>query len=300
MTRALVVDKNTDRAKNTLFYLQQEGYKTTTVSPGRDCMSNCTAQLPDIILLTIDGWQDHTINTLIELKSASRTKSVPVIVLASCSDSKTLIYSLDLGAHKCVLEPTDPGVLAARIRSVLTIAGRQKQLEVANQELQKLASTDPLTHIYNRRHFFSQSNAEFARAKRYERELSVIMLDIDDFKTVNDRYGHAAGDMALVSLAECCRSVLRESDIIGRLGGEEFAICCPEASLDGAKVIAERIRTRCESILLHYQEHAFCITVSLGVTRMSAQDSNLEAVIHRADKLLYRAKQAGRNCAIAV
>lgn len=300
MTRALVVDKNMEQAKNTQFYLQQEGYKTTTVSSGRECIGTCAAQLPDIILLTIDGWQDHTINTLIELKSASRTKSVPVIVLASCSDAQTLIYSLDLGAHECVLEPTDPAVLAARIRSVLAISGRQKQLELANQELQKLASTDPLTHIYNRRHFFSQSNAEFARAKRYERELSVIMLDIDEFKSVNDRYGHAAGDMALISLAECCRSVLRESDIIGRLGGEEFAICCPEASLEGAKIIAERIRTRCESILLHYQEHAFCITVSLGVTRLSAQDANLEGLIHRADKLLYRAKQEGRNCAIAV
>ena len=300
MTRALVVDQNTERAKNTEFYLQQEGYKAAVTKPARACMACCRTQLPDIILLTIDGWQDYTINTLIELKSATKTKNIPVVVLASCCDPQTLIYSLDLGAHECVLEPTDPQVLAARIRSVLKIAGRQKFLEMANQELLQLASTDPLTHVYNRRHFFTQSNTEFARAKRYDRELSVIMLDIDDFKTVNDRYGHAAGDMALISLAECCRSVIRESDIIGRLGGEEFAICCPEADLEGAKVIAERIRTRCENVLLNHQDNAFCITVSLGVTRMINSDNHLEALMHRADKLLYRAKDQGRNCAIAV
>lgn len=299
MTRALVVDQNTERAKNTEFYLQQEGYKAAITKPGKSCKANCDALLPDIILLTVDNWQDQTINTLIELKSATKTKSVPVLVIASCSDPKTLIYSLDLGAHECVLEPADPQVLAARIRSVLAISERQKKLELANSELAQLASTDALTHVYNRRHFFTQSHAEFARAKRYSRGLSVIMLDIDDFKLVNDRYGHAAGDMALVSLAECCRSIVRESDIVGRLGGEEFAVCCPEADLIGAKAIAERIRKQCEQTLLKYQEHSFCITVSLGVTQLAEGDGSLEHVMHRADRLLYNAKDQGRNCAIA-
>lgn len=299
MTRALVVDQNVERAKNTEFYLQQEGYKAAITRPGKPCKANCDTQLPDIIVLTVDNWQDQTINTLIELKSATKTKSVPVLVIASCSDPQTLIYSLDLGAHECVLEPTDPQVLAARIRSVLAISERQKKLELANKELAQLASTDALTHVYNRRHFFTQSHAEFARAKRYNRGLSVIMLDIDDFKLVNDRYGHAAGDMALVSLAECCRSIVRESDIVGRLGGEEFAVCCPEADLEGAKIIAERIRNQCEQTLLNYQEQNFCITVSLGVTRLTTEDSSFESIMHRADKLLYSAKDQGRNCAIA-
>ena len=299
MTRALVVDQNVERAKNTEFYLQQEGYKAAVTRPGKPCKANCDTQLPDIIVLTVDNWQDQTINTLIELKSATKTKSVPVLVIASCSDPQTLIYSLDLGAHECVLEPTDPQVLAARIRSVLAISERQKKLELANKELAQLASTDALTHVYNRRHFFTQSHAEFARAKRYNRGLSVIMLDIDDFKLVNDRYGHAAGDMALVSLAECCRSIVRESDIVGRLGGEEFAVCCPEADLEGAKIIAERIRGQCEQTLLNYQEQHFCITVSLGVTRLNTEDSSFESIMQRADKLLYSAKDQGRNCAIA-
>ncbi|HEY7774290.1 MAG TPA: diguanylate cyclase [Marinagarivorans sp.] len=299
MTRALVVDQQPERAKNTEFYLQQEGYKTAIAEPGKVCKKTWETLLPDIIVLTVDGWQDQSINTLIELKSATKTKSIPVIVIASCSDPQTLIYSLDLGAHECVLEPTEPQVLAARIRSVLTISDRQKKLELANSELAQLASTDALTHVYNRRHFFTQSHAEFARAKRYNRGLSVIMLDIDDFKMVNDRYGHAAGDMALVSLAECCRSVVRESDIVGRLGGEEFAVCCPEADLEGAKIIAERIRLQCEQTLLSYQDQPFCITVSLGVTPLTGQDDTFENIMLRADRLLYQAKDRGRNCAIA-
>lgn len=299
MTRALVIDSNTKRAQTTEFYLQQEGYKVAVTRPGPPAMSQCKTHPPDIVLLMVDNWQDQTLNTLIELKSARQTKSIPVMVLASCSDPQTLIYSLDLGAHECVLEPTDPRVLAARIRSVRAIATRQQLLEKANDELSKLASTDALTHVFNRRHFMTLGQGEFQRAKRYKRNLAVIMLDIDEFKVVNDRYGHAAGDMALVNLAECCRSSVRDSDIVGRLGGEEFAICCPEADLEGAEVIAERIRQVCEGTCLEFEEHRFCVTVSLGVTMLQEGDVRLEQLMQRADKLLYRAKESGRNCAIA-
>lgn len=299
MTRALVIDSNIKRAQTTEFYLQQEGYKVAVSKPGTPAMTLCKSLPPDIALLMVDNWQDQTLNTLIELKSAKHTKSVPVIVLASCSDPQTLIYSLDLGAHECVLEPTEPRVLAARIRSVRAIATKQQQLEKANEELQKLASTDALTHVFNRRHFMSLSQGEFQRAKRYGRDLAVIMLDIDEFKTVNDRYGHAAGDMALVNLAECCRTSVRDSDIVGRLGGEEFAICCPEADLEGAQIIAERIRQVCESTCLEFEGQRFCVTVSLGVTMLEPDDSRLEQIMQRADKWLYRAKEQGRNCAIA-
>lgn len=299
MAKALVVDENLDRANNIEFYLQQEGYSAISTQPGSACVSICKNNGPAIILLAIDNWQDISVNTLIELKSATKTKNIPVIVLASCNDPQTLIYTLDLGAHECVLAPIDYRVLAARIRSVLKISNRQVQLERSNQELLQLASTDALTHVYNRRHFFTQSNAEFARAKRYNRELSIIMLDIDEFKSVNDRYGHAAGDMALISLSECCSKVVRESDIVGRLGGEEFAVCCPEADLAGAKAIAERIRSACEETLLHFQGENFCTTVSLGVTGMQETDESVEGIMQRADKLLYQAKDAGRNCSIA-
>lgn len=297
MTKALVVDQNKNRATDTEFYLQQEGYQSVITTPNQ-CVSSCKEQKPHIIVLMVDGWQDQTINTLIELKSVTKTKHIPVIVLASCSDPKTLIYSLDLGAHECVLEPVDPAILAARIRSVLSISRRELDLQRSNNELQQLASTDSLTHVYNRRHFFNQSHSEFARAKRYNRDLAVIMLDIDNFKRVNDQYGHAAGDMALVSLAECCRSVIRESDIVGRLGGEEFAVCCPEADIEGAQAIAERIRVQCEKTYLIHQGDTFRITVSLGIAQLSASETHFEALILKADTLLYQAKKQGRNRAI--
>ena len=296
--QALIVDADADRAKDTEFSLQQEGYETKSSRPGHVCLSICRRTPPTIVLLAIDCWQDETINTLIELKSASQTKNIPIIMLSSCDDPKTLIYSLDLGAHQCVQLPIDYCVLSARIRSAVALSRQIRKLEKSNEELLQLASTDALTHVYNRRHFLAQSNTEFARAKRYGRELSIIMIDIDEFKSVNDRYGHAAGDLALISLAECCRKAVRESDIIGRLGGEEFAICCPEADISGAKIIAERLRTACEESLLHYQNHAFCITISLGITNIEHHDKTIEKVMQRADTLLYKAKEAGRNCSV--
>lgn len=299
MTRTLVIDTDKERAANTEFYLQKEGYKTSSITSNRRILAICIGQCPDLVLLSVADWRDDALNTLIELKSCSKTKNIPVIVLTQCDEPQTLIYTLDLGAYECVALPADSPVLAAKIRSVLGVSQRLMQLDRSNRELQQLASTDALTHVYNRRHFFNNSNAEFARAKRYSRELSIIMLDLDEFKSVNDRYGHAAGDMALVALAECCRNVVRESDIVGRLGGEEFAICCPEADLDGAIVIAERIRIACEQTLLSFHEAKFCVTVSLGVTRMVAADNSIEEIMQRADKLLYQAKSAGRNCSLA-
>jgi diguanylate cyclase (GGDEF)-like protein len=161
--------------------------------------------------------------------------------------------------------------------------------------LERLATTDPLTGLYNRRHFLDSLDAEWSRFQRYYRSVSVLMLDIDHFKSVNDRYGHAVGDEAIRAVAAACIDGKRKSDLVGRLGGEEFAVLLPETSLSRAKTVAERIRKRVMAIRLSAHEVQFGITVSIGVAEANVGMSAIDALMSAADNALYQAKADGRN-----
>ena len=165
--------------------------------------------------------------------------------------------------------------------------------------LERLATTDPLTGLYNRRHFLGSLDAEWSRFQRYYRSVSVLMLDIDHFKSVNDRYGHAAGDEAIKAVAAACNEGKRKSDLVGRIGGEEFAVLLPETSLSRAKLVAERIRNRAMAIRLNAHQVQFGLTVSIGVAEASVSMSGIDALMGAADQALYQAKDEGRNRCIA-
>ena len=156
------------------------------------------------------------------------------------------------------------------------------------------ALVDQLTGVSNRRHFFQAAEAEFERFSRYNRSFSLLMIDLDHFKQVNDQYGHPVGDKVLKELAETIVRNKRDNDIFGRLGGEEFALLLPETPLAGATEIAVRLR-RCCHILCVPGNMALRITVSIGVTQVRASDSSFDEVLARADEMLYRAKNNGRD-----
>jgi diguanylate cyclase (GGDEF)-like protein len=164
----------------------------------------------------------------------------------------------------------------------------------AEEELRRLVVTDPLTGLSNRRRFEEACEIETMRFRRYGVPASLVMLDIDFFKRVNDTYGHATGDAVLVALAETCRRALRETDVAARLGGEEFAVLLPMTSETGALEIAERLRTRLAATSVQTPAGRLNFTVSLGVATFSGQDE-AETVLARADAALYRAKEYGRN-----
>jgi diguanylate cyclase (GGDEF)-like protein/PAS domain S-box-containing protein len=163
------------------------------------------------------------------------------------------------------------------------------------QELTRLATTDALTGLRNRRSFFDVGAAEVARARRYGEPLSVITIDFDRFKLINDKYGHAAGDTTLVRFAEFCRRHVREADLLARLGGEEFAILLPTTPPDQAAQLAERIRHAVREVTILADGHSFTFTVSMGVAAYRSHDAGLEALLRRADEALYRAKETGRD-----
>lgn len=167
-------------------------------------------------------------------------------------------------------------------------------------EVQKLAVTDGLTGLNNRRRFFELAEKEFERYKRYETSISAIMFDIDDFKNLNDTYGHQAGDEVLRSIAARCGRVVRENDIIGRYGGEEFAVLLVETGESEAVVVAERLRNEIASRPIKIKGNALLnVTVSVGVATVDASTKSLEELLYNADKALYRAKKSGKDCVVS-
>jgi diguanylate cyclase (GGDEF)-like protein len=164
-----------------------------------------------------------------------------------------------------------------------------------HSEVQQLAVTDPLTGLYNRRGFFELGEREVARAHRYGRPLAAIMMDIDLFKQVNDSYGHSIGDQVLRNVANLSVNNLRKIDILGRYGGDEFAVLLPESDLDAALKVAERIRKSQENFLMPIGHHLVRVTVSLGIANGTRAVGNLESILKRADMAMYSAKQTGRN-----
>ena len=172
-------------------------------------------------------------------------------------------------------------------------------LRAANAELGHLANTDALTQLANRRHFMEILQQEVERAHRYARPVALIMVDLDHFKKVNDKYGHAQGDEVLRATADVLRGVCRDVDLAGRLGGEEFALLLPETDAEGARTVAERVRTRMEAMRHHARAasvagETFGVTASLGVAALEPS-ATAEDVLRRADEVLYAAKAAGRN-----
>jgi diguanylate cyclase (GGDEF)-like protein len=187
------------------------------------------------------------------------------------------------------LSPREPMELLGVIQDIT----ERKELE---RQLEQEAHSDPLTGCANRRHFMQQAVLEYARARRYDGVLSVLMLDLDHFKAVNDTHGHPVGDLTLQQLVHVCRETLREEDVVGRLGGEEFAVLLPETGDTRAGEVAERLRLAIERAAVPLpQGAALHVTVSIGVAILEPDDVGIDMVLGRADRALYQAKNTGRN-----
>jgi diguanylate cyclase (GGDEF)-like protein len=158
-----------------------------------------------------------------------------------------------------------------------------------------MAVTDSLTKLYIRRHFVQRLEDELRRARRYNHNLSLLVIDIDHFKTLNDKYGHQAGDAVLVEMARAFRRMTRATDVTARYGGEEFCIILPETPLEGAQIIAERLRVEIENVDISFTNYKLKTTISIGVATFPIHAENVEGLIRAADLAMYKAKELGRN-----
>ncbi len=238
--------------------------------------------LVDLILPEIDG-------EIVMLEMRKRHENSVIIGISSIEKKSTIARVLSIGANDYITKPVNEQVFMAKLYSNSRILMLLHENELKNKILQELAIKDGLTSLYNHKHIHEILDTDIKMAKRYSRPLSLIMLDIDNFKGVNDSYGHQFGDEVLTAVARCIKSTVRESDVVGRYGGEEFIIICPETVDKEAVNLANRIRVNVNKINF---EKKLNITISGGVSKL---EKDSEQLIYDADKLLYKSKHTGKN-----
>ncbi len=247
--------------------------------------------LLDIVLPDIDGFE-----VCKRLKADDATKDIPIIIVTGLhTETEDETSGFALGAVDYILKPFEREIVRARVKTQLELVRGRRELEAANKELAYLAAVDPLTKCFNRRYFMNTAESEIARMKRHGTNLTVAMLDIDRFKSINDRFGHEVGDLALSNVAEICEHTLRREDTLGRLGGEEFGIILPATAQEGAMEVLNRLKTLISHQVSMLDGETVSLTVSVGLTDVCDQDASIDDALRRADKALYTAKKLGRN-----
>lgn len=250
----------------------------------------------DIILCDIEMPGIDGLKFLALLQSRDDLKDKPVIMLTSHGDIATKVRGLESGASDYITKPFEPQELVARLKVHLQLKTLQDELRRSNRLLLELSQTDPLTRLCNRRSLTEILDNEIKRCQRKLEPCSLIMADIDHFKTVNDNFGHQAGDEVLIAVANLLNKQLRPYDLAARYGGEEFCLVLPETNLDQANEVAERIRKKVENCTFDGELAGLQLTISLGVTTLSpVAEVSQDELIRVADEALYTAKSKGRN-----
>lgn len=278
--------------------LEKGGYRVSTAGNGKEALSALTQQYHPMV---VADWMMPEMNGL-ELCQAIRGHHFDgyvYILLLTAKDSKAdIVTGLDAGADDYLTKPFDADELMARLRAGKRILDLEKALKKASDEIMIMTITDCLTGAYNRRYLMERLPQELNRAMRYAHPLSVIMADIDDFKQINDRYGHQAGDLTLKKCVESFKgSVRNEVDWVARYGGEEFVIVLPETDLQGAYVVGERLRNLVSQEIIEQAGKEIHITASFGLSACdpSETEKSPESLIGDADGYLYQAKREGKN-----
>lgn len=278
MEKILIVDDHPKTRGMLRRHLTRAGYDTLEVENGTSALEAIRRDLPDVVLLDVMMPGITGFEVCQQLLSMPQHNLMYIIMLSAISNSEQKVEGLDKGADDYMTKPFDIEELLARIRVGIRTVKKKRD-----------AIIDPLTSLYNR-HFFNKClKREVDRIQRYQRQLSLIVGDIDYFKQVNDTYGHLVGDTVLVTVSEIIRQHCRQSDLPVRWGGEEFAILLPETGLAGSVVVAERIRAAIEQTLFKTVQH---VTISFGVATFLSDEQDL---LQRADSALYQAKGQGRN-----
>lgn len=292
----MMVDDDRDNLKLIGALLMHEGYDVSQAESAEEALEKLKTVEPDLILLDINMPGLSGLEMLKVLRG--REKYVSVIFVSARSETGDVVRGLDEGADDYICKPFEPTELLARVRSQLRIKDLQDRLSAANHRLQELVDIDDLTGLYNMRSIYDRLENEINRGKRYSRSVGVIMLDMDNFKRVNDGNDHLFGSYVLAEVGKIIRQNVRTVDFAARYGGDEFLIALPETSMEGAQKFADRIRARIEAYNFSKDGHSMRLTASLGVcvAMPGLVDVDARGLVRAADHALYDAKHGGKNC----
>ncbi|MDD5383430.1 MAG: diguanylate cyclase [Gallionella sp.] len=307
--RVLVVED--DRAMLMLLeaMLKAAGHDVLVARNGVEAMHIVGQQHPQLVITEWTMPQMDGIALCRKLRESLERRDVYVIILNMQESVDRLVEAFEAGADDYLVKPVAQKVFFARLRAAQRVVQLQeelafdreqllrfsKDLAASNERLQRLALTDALTELPNRRFAMERLEQEWALSKRGDRTLSCMMVDIDYFKPINDKFGHQAGDEALKCVANTLRQSARAQDVVCRYGGEEFVVICPDTGIDAAYQCAERLRMNVAALKFKNQEAGIRLTISIGVAEKKEGVASIEELLNRADECLYAAKQGGRN-----
>ncbi len=292
--RILLVDDRPSSAERILTSLR-DFHDVDVEAHAQDALFHAAENNYELVVVSLNIADFDALRLCSQLRSLERTRTIPILLLADVEDRPRILRGLDLGVNDYVLRPVDRNELLARVRTQLRRKRYADSLRDNVQAAIELAVVDALTGLNNRRFLETHLAQALDQAAHKGRPLSLMILDIDHFKSVNDTYGHDAGDEVLKVFARRVKRVLRSADLVCRLGGEEFVVVMPDTPLEVAERIAERVRAVVESERFPIDaSRAIPVTTSIGLTQRGA-DANADALLRRADKALYASKAAGRN-----
>jgi len=293
--RILVLEDRGGSAERIAMALRDR-HEVTILSDSQDALFRAAEGDFDLIAVSLDLDGFDALRFCSQIRSLERTRALPILVIADMDDRGRILRGLDLGVNDYIVRPIDRNELVARVRSQLR---RKRYADSLRSDLQaaiELAAVDSLTGLNNRRYLETHLAALLDQAAHKGRALTLMMIDIDHFKSVNDTHGHDAGDEVLKHFAQRVKRVVRSADLICRLGGEEFVIVMPDTPLVIAAKVAERVRAAIQSepFRIDRNGRVIPVTASIGIAERG-RDANAEALLRRADRALYESKSGGRN-----
>jgi two-component system, cell cycle response regulator len=302
----LLIDDSEAQSNKIREALERLGYQVTVASSGVEGLRLARQTSPDLVLLDVVMPDIDGFAVCRWLKMNAETRDIPVIMLTVRTALADRVEGLNIGADDYLAKPFEDQELEARIFAALRVKAAHSELRDRNQQLESmlhsveaLASTDALTGLFNRRRFADVLRREFAVTRRYKNTLSCLLLDLDHFKQINDRFGHDAGDQVLKEVARRITGSLREVDLAARYGGEEFVVLLPHTSKGDARIVAERLLKNVRKQDFTFGGEVVTVTTSIGCAGNSDVDSsNPEDLVKAADIALYGAKKNGRNCIV--
>lgn len=295
----LIVDDITNNLKLVGEILDNLGYNTTFATSGFQALNRLKDNKIDLILLDLMMPEMDGLEVCQFIKNDPALQEIPIIFLTASYEEEKLVEAFELGAVDYITKPFIRNELLARVKTHLALKQTTDNLKRALVKLQQLSQLDPLTQILNRRSFFEYIENQFNRAIHDKSLFSLLILDLDHFKQINDNYGHLTGDQILINFTLAIQNYLRSSDYFGRYGGEEFVILLPETDQADALKIAQEICDLIAHLSIPTEKGNLNITVSIGVAVFRPQDTRIEDIFDRADQCLYQAKALGRNTCYA-